>query len=371
MNSGIRASIIIDQVLEQSPISTIIETITRASGYVPHVLSVDCKDSNTRSEIVSESINSPLVVLAFREEIPQWLQKLDQQTFRNSEVIVVMDEASSSLASLQRALNRLVVYSSSEPQAILEPLARSLAEAKEALAMQPLNYVPLSRRTTEAREPYDVFCVRKEVTISPSGHGRIETKHTIRVLDDGFEGTSHYFGLNEYTPGAIELPSLRELLHHSVEERYSGRSFSYRLLSPSEGDLYMSVVEIEHESQPRTKVFRFLFSPEVKKGTLLRFAWSWSHPGVFNPHGEDASTLRCAREYQEVSVGLTFLRESRSASWPFADGGSPILERKNAVGMELGSLMPRQETLLHGTRFEWRLFSEQENTTLSARWRLR
>ncbi len=371
MSPGIRVVLAVGRSLRGKSHVEAVRTLLEAMEFEVVTLDFEETGGDPPESFFSECESAPVVVIALREIVPRWVLRSEAELFPTSIVIIIVDKGSQSIAELQKRYRDVAIYDSSNHEQLLQSLLQYLQEAKVELAADPLAYVPLAKRSTETREPYDVLSVHKDVTVSPSGHGYIETTHCIQVLDDGFEGTSHYFGLNEYTPPEIHLPSLLELMEKSVSKRFTDESFSYRLLAPLDRGIYMSAIEVEHESGSRTKVFKFSFSPTVEKGTIIRFAWSWSHPSIFNQRGEDESCLTCSRHYGEVGLGLTFLRNTGETAWPFSDNGSPILRTTNPVGIDLGSVTPKCTVLLHGIRFGWEIFEAEQNSRLAIHWRLR
>lgn len=364
------AHLIHERELSDTSVVRSVCDVLETSGYSPKAIVL------SRSEIESRTPpgsclgdGAPLLVLLLgKSHLPAWLLQPTTEVFPNSVVLIAYDSRNKTAAGIYTLKPFSFPYDVRTPERVVASLLRALAAARKLFLEDPGRYVSPDRRSREATK-YEVLEAAKDVTISPSGHGYIESTQSIRVTSEEFERISHYFGLNEYAPRDLVLPSLPQLMKTRPEDRYTDKSFSYRLLVPRDAGVFLAAVETP-ESSARTKVFQFTFTPPVRRGQSLKYAWSWSHPHIFRTSGQDASTLVTSRSYGQVRLVYTFLCGPLQTVPPFDSGGEPSLVVRNAVGLQTAALNPQRRFLLHGVRYSWVLHEVQPNTSLEISWTL-
>jgi len=365
---SIPATLFFEPFLHGKEVLGAVQRILDLSGFVLSHKPLPSTEAE-RDVVIRELSDAPAVFLLFGSgHPPVWLRKSPELLNRlRACTVVIRDEGAD--WSEEIVVPRGVRYSEGGLADLAIPLLTVTRKLRDELSANPLAYIPLASRARESEEPYEVISVEKEVTILPNGHGYVETTHRIRVLSSEFDGTGHYFGLNEYSFSDAQVPSLSELMRTPPALRLQQASFSYRLLSPANQGIHMGAVE-EAESKPRTKVFRFLFSPRVDPGQVLEYAWSWSHPRVFRQIGHDASTLRCSRRFGSVGLHYSFVCDPGEPVSLFRGGLMPKLTITNPVGVHVALLCPEALPMLHGMRFSWHVQDLEQHSLLTVDWTL-
>lgn len=368
MDRGILTTMLADPGLKGAEVLTVVGALLNELGFSTSVLSIG-GDWTRLPEEVSKAIqrSTVLLLLLSKGHLPSWLKgQREEVLFPSAWVAVLVEAGNLQQINGLRNFSRVIQFDQDKCADLSLATVRLLRACKNDLIRAPLQYLVPEQQTREELEPYQMLYVDKTVIIMPDGHGQIENRYRLEVIGQHFEGTTHYFGLNEYTPPGTELPSLEVLRNQPPTARFGGRSFSHKLLSPEGRKIKMAVVPLLHESTGRTKVFKFIFTPDVKPGTILDFTWAWSHADIFPPHGKDASTLKCLRHYREVRVCLLFGHEGTTPV--FGAGGEPRMNIYNPLGIKLGTLQGKREPWLHGIQYSWRVFEVPAYTELAIEW---
>jgi len=357
--------------LAETQVPGILQDTLRAAQFAPKGIVIEEGRSEVSGDLEVEIQRHSVVVVVLPGTIPpQWLSAACKAGLFSSSWVAVLakdgGEGTLTLTEEDGCFARVLAYDPSRLTELAIATIKFLSECREELLRKPLKYTPLSLETRESVEPYDMLYVKKKVVISPSGHGYIETRQRIQTTNEGFEGTAHYFGLNEYTPSEVQLPSLEDLMAQPPEARFYGSSFAYKLVHPEREDLAMAVIPVPEESTGRTRIFRFLFTPSIARGTILDFVWSWSHPDIFNPRGKDASTFKCLRDYGELHLDLIF--EHYEDSPIFTPYGVPHLVVYNSLGLLMAIISGKRIPQLHGVQYSWSMYDVPAHTTLVVEW---
>jgi len=296
---------------------------------------------------------------------------IEAETIETNYVVVVVREGSPVAQCASELAQAVLVCEESGGSRFVLDVVQAMATASAELRAHPGRYVPLAKRTTEAREPYRVLHMSKEAIISPTGHGLVDFSYELRIEGDGFSGTSHFFGLTDEAGADASLPPITQLMNRPAIDRFLGQSFSYRLLSPNDGAMRMNAVEVLEESTRRRKVLRFLFSPQPHVGQVIKYAMSWSHPGLYAVHGLDTSALKCPHDFEHIDISHLFLSDRTEPATVFERDGEPTLHVYNPLDMHIAQLTSTRTTTIRGLRYSWSLSGLVSHSTAVAEWNRR
>jgi len=355
-------------------VAEIADRILRLLGFEVRQMRIGAEDSRQSAALVGRAARCvPLVVLngSSDSEGKVFSHLIEEELLENSYVVVLTDGFFPKAASMESRGMRCITVTNAKEQNILHML-EALVSAHECLLSAPDRYLPVDRRSTEAREPYVGLRFEKNVTIFPStGQGIVDFEYHIQVQSASFEGTSHYVGLTSESPGEEILPSLANLVNRPVSDRYVGEKFSFGIISPNPVGMRMNILELPNESSERTRVFRLLFSPQPQVGQTLAYAVSWSHPQLFATHGLDTSVLRCLHEYDEVKLSFLFAVDPTTSRNIFESSAEPTLHIYNCLDMEVARLTGIFESKPQGLRYSWRIGRMGSNSSCVVKWKLR
>jgi len=295
---------------------------------------------------------------------------------RHHLIIVAPEDVRRDLEPVLAYLSQEVDLStvSYEPKALVGSLSgviMALESARTILLADPGRYIRMALEARPTLLGYDIQSQHKVVTIYPIGYGIVEFTTEIAVTSASFEGPVHYFGLNDFVPPDVRLPPVDELAMADPSFRGLRPMFNYRLLAPRARLSTGSVVahEIAAESTDRMRVVQFRFMPRPRLNEVLKYAWEWAFPGLFQTIGEDSSGFRCIRDFWDFSIEIRFVHPGPGAYTAFATGGEPTLHVLG-LGDELAVLPALGVDEVGYRSYTWKLTKGIAGNQYIVRWTL-
>ena len=374
---NIRAIVFIDESVGTSRLQSAVEAVL--SGLDSTFESVVCRlgRSVIPREVIEHRKDGPIFIFLSQHTELDWLKdELLHEGLSNKICILCSfieeeERYEKSSGSIHRDGYRLVIMQEGrDMQVFITQLLSELRSVERELLLHPERYVPTGQLTVESLEPYDVLSARKQVRVDPTGHGYIEFEWEIFVTGEGFEGTTHYFGLDSSVPRDQTIPPIEEMLALPLRARHDKATFDCALLWSTDRDLTMSPIELTDQSTERYRVVRFLFLPPPSPGSIIRFAWSWAHPAVFVKHGTDASSFRCIRDFAKLDLVCRFEHADAATPICFSHDGEPALQIVNPAGVDQAHIHGVGRRSLNFTQYSWRFEGAQLNSKYIVRWQL-
>ena len=148
------------------------------------------------------------------------------------------------------------------------------------------------------------YC-EKEVAIYEKGYGRILTKYSLEILQDGLKkitSMDHHFDLKDSTPKKVgETPYFSKIIKGIPSGNFKDELpfFSYKLIDPK--SKFSMKHKIIKESSKEGIDFNFIFEGNFKKRDVLKYEWLIQGPDFFR-----ISSFNSERKKSEDAVKSHF-----------------------------------------------------------------
>jgi hypothetical protein len=365
-----RTYLFVDPGLVDSRLYSTVEAIVNGLGADVKTVTTQLRQGAVPPEVSAHKSEGPLFIIITEDAPPAWMSHPEAEDMLSNKLVIVCVRRSAPAHEVWTGHFDHVVemINGENVSKFVASFLRTLEKAKETLLTSPESYTPIYRKTAESQEPYEVMSALKKVQVSPFGYGNIEFEWEIRILGSGFQGTTHYFGLNEHVPPSEKVPSLAELLR---EEAPNGNpTFRCAMLASSQEPLAINPIELTEQSTSRYCAIRFVFTPAPLQGTVIRFAWSWSHPSVFSRHGEDSSCFHCLRDFKRLDLIYRFERLRMDECVRFAPQGEPVARIINSAGVFQAQFPGSGQEHLNFVQYRWRFQEARTNSRFIIKWNL-
>ncbi|MEW6718761.1 MAG: hypothetical protein AB1345_14835 [Chloroflexota bacterium] len=160
---------------------------------------------------------------------------------------------------------------------------------------------------TELVDTYKFIRFIKEVEVWPDGFGVVTHTCRLKIIDDGFPGVTHMFGLNGNAGKGVELPSFNKM-REATSESYKRTLpfFAFRLISSTGGEVSISDIDLVPTSECNKEQIQFELKLKKKpsKDLVLDYEWSTGCYDLFPTSKMDLAPGKRRRDMDRCQSAL-------------------------------------------------------------------
>ena len=218
---------------------------------------------------------------------------------------------------------------------------------------------------------YEVLSQEKIATIFPNGYGLVRFRTEIKVLEPGFAGPVHYFGLSKSVPRDKNLASIKDLCRVPFTSVPEKAFLNYRLLRSPSDQSRMMPTELASQGgeEERIRAVLFEISPPCSPGDKLLYTWEWGFPKLYKTaSGEsDDSSFRCIVRFRKLAIEIRFVYKDLLTKQEFSS--PPSLKVVRHGESELPPLHSEPKDELEYVAYRWKFGGANPSDLFYCSWK--